>query len=643
MPRVNVPLVPKDPRGPLRVLVVGRISTIHQDVENIDASYRYVEEYLRRIYAGPVQFKYLGEQCSGMRTDRATIIEADEEIATGTWDLVITEDLSRFYRNPRHQYAFVQDAVDCETRVICIGDNLDTADEGWEVALSTATLRHGLVIPDTQRRVRRTAHHAFHRGGMVQKIRYGYRKLTQEEAESGIHGPKGLRITCDPDCTPVITEMARRVREGATYRSVAAWLNDQNVPPGPHVSKLQWTGRLVEDLLRDPILHGTRTFGDVSSQTIYRTGRHRRRKNPQGPETEDYAELAHLSVDDHRELIQIMDDRAQAYRHASGRDHPLHNRARSRSIWPGQHPRCAICGELMYRYDNDQLKCKRSFQSKAEGPCWNHVQVKCQESRDRVLGWLVGHCERIPEFRETLVDAAWHEIQQRQQRRNRSQRTIDDEIRELETRADKLVKAIEKDETLDTLIKRLAEVEQNLKAARQRRADQELSEKQNPLFAERSDVARQLDVALREVARTSYAFAELMRRIIPVFVIQPVQALDCGAVRPRAKLTLRLGALQEGADVSGTGSPQVSDVHVVIDLFEPPVHIRAIPACVAAKRADPRLSLDKIAAQTGYNRMTVKRALAYTRLMEEQGLDNCYRELTDRPASAARWKHRDAS
>jgi len=68
MPRANVPLVPKDPKGPLRVLVVGRISTVHQDHENIDASYRFVEDYLKRMYEGPLQYKYLGEQASGMRT-----------------------------------------------------------------------------------------------------------------------------------------------------------------------------------------------------------------------------------------------------------------------------------------------------------------------------------------------------------------------------------------------------------------------------------------------------------------------------------------------------------------------------------------------------------------------------------------------
>ena len=129
----SVALQPKDPRGPLRVMAIGRISTDYQNIENIDASYRYVDDYLHRLYQGPLEIRHLGERASGMLVDRASIREAEDLIATGAWDLVIAEDLSRIFRNPRHQYNFVQDAVDSDTRVICIGDNLDTADENWEI------------------------------------------------------------------------------------------------------------------------------------------------------------------------------------------------------------------------------------------------------------------------------------------------------------------------------------------------------------------------------------------------------------------------------------------------------------------------------------------------------------------------------
>jgi hypothetical protein len=42
MPIVATPLVPKDHSGPLNVVAMGRISTVHQDIE---ASHRYIQDY----------------------------------------------------------------------------------------------------------------------------------------------------------------------------------------------------------------------------------------------------------------------------------------------------------------------------------------------------------------------------------------------------------------------------------------------------------------------------------------------------------------------------------------------------------------------------------------------------------------------
>jgi len=109
------PLVPRNPGGKLFVVMLGRISTEHQDIENIDASYRYVQDHLNQMYDGPIEIRFLGEQASGMRTDRETIREAEDLVRSRIVDLVIAEDLSRIYRNPRHQYNFVQDAVDAGT------------------------------------------------------------------------------------------------------------------------------------------------------------------------------------------------------------------------------------------------------------------------------------------------------------------------------------------------------------------------------------------------------------------------------------------------------------------------------------------------------------------------------------------------
>ncbi len=77
----TIPLQPKNPNGPLQVAIIGRVSTTHQDRENIPASYRFAENFLNGIYAGPAEIKYLGEQASGMLAERQTIVEAEELIA----------------------------------------------------------------------------------------------------------------------------------------------------------------------------------------------------------------------------------------------------------------------------------------------------------------------------------------------------------------------------------------------------------------------------------------------------------------------------------------------------------------------------------------------------------------------------------
>ncbi len=204
------PLGPSDRSdGPLRVLVIGRISTEQQSEQSIEASYRYVQDYLRRM--GELEIRHLGEQASGMLADRATMREAENLIASGSVDLVIAEDLSRIYRNPRFQYAFVQDAVDRGVRVICIADNLDTADENWEVNLSTAAVRHGLFIPDTCRRVRRTATRVLSpwRHGAKGPLRLS--KADRRRGRVWRVWSAGLRIARVAQCTPIIRAMRARL------------------------------------------------------------------------------------------------------------------------------------------------------------------------------------------------------------------------------------------------------------------------------------------------------------------------------------------------------------------------------------------------------------------------------------------------
>ncbi|MBL8829736.1 MAG: recombinase family protein [Planctomycetaceae bacterium] len=626
------PLTPKT-GDVLQVIALGRISTIHQDIENIEASYRYIEDFLSRIYPGPSKIHFLGEQASGMRTDRATIRAAEDLVATGTIDLVIAEDLSRIYRNPRYQFDFVQNAVDVGTRVICIGDNLDTGDENWEITMGAAALRHGLHIPDTRRRVRRTATHSFHQGGMVQKVRYGYRKLSAEEAASGVFGPKNLRIIKLPECTPVIASMAGRVRAGESYATIADWLNVDGIAPGPYVTGGRWSARLVVELLNDPILSGMRTFRDTICRPVFKTGRHKATKNAE-PETECYPQLAHLTPEEHLTVLaSIAERRSERTANATG---PPKRRGvpRSRSLWPGQLAVCGICGGLMY-YAGRHLRCANSLRRMGER-CWNRVQLPVRLARERVMDRLLLAVTDDERLRQRFVEAVW-EIWERADGSRRQRRDSTQEIAQLERQAANLTAAIAAGGQLQSLVERLQTVEVALKKCRVAATKAQSACQVARDCVSRQDLADRLSEVVRKLSEGSFEFSDLLRRLIPEFVVLPIQALDTPLVRPRGRLTFRYDSLCADVVEASHGSSTWQE-SVTIDCFEPPLHIRAIAVCRQARLEFPERSQRKIAASLGLNAMTVKRALDYLRQMESVGLSEPYRELHAPPNQASRWR-----
>ena len=169
---LEFPLVPKNPDGKLRTVIPGRVSTIVQDVECIAVTQDGNEEWLAKVWNGPVDIVKLGEQASGWLVHRPSMERATHLIESGQCDLVLMGEIRELYRNPRLIWQFIQNCLDHDTRVISRFDRIDTAIEGWESAVNDACGRYGSTRPETRRRVRGKAAHEFKRGGMVMKIKF---------------------------------------------------------------------------------------------------------------------------------------------------------------------------------------------------------------------------------------------------------------------------------------------------------------------------------------------------------------------------------------------------------------------------------------------------------------------------------------
>jgi hypothetical protein len=141
--------------------------------------------------------------------------------------------------------------------------------------------------------------------------------------------------------------MRRRILAGQSAEAVADWLIAEGVPPPPDAKS--WSGRLVIDLLTDPILSGCRQLRKEISKLIYKTGKHRAEPNPGMPEIKDCPSLVHMTVEEQTEMIECLAARNPGGQKSSA-ESPLWNVPRSRSRWPGQAVRCSACNGPMYRY-----------------------------------------------------------------------------------------------------------------------------------------------------------------------------------------------------------------------------------------------------------------------------------------------------
>ncbi len=639
MLRKDHPLIPKNPDGILRVISIGRLSKPKNTEEdtnfNLASSYAAIEAHLREIYDGQMDIHPFAEQISGLIVDRRTIVEIEELIATGEIDLVITEDLSRIYRNPRHQWAFVQDAVDADVRVICFGDHLDTADENWEVSMGMAAFRHGLDIPTIRRRVRRTASFAFEQGGQVYKTKFGYRKLSKDEARSGQYGPKGLRIAKLAELTPTIKDMIAELRKTKCYAAVAEWLIENNVPTGPYV-KNGWRGSVVQDVLTDDILAGYRKNRKQVFRRKFKTGKFERKRNPD-PEVKHWPELAHLTKEEFADLKSLTDEIARiAKEPRSTTRHPRYQVRRTNSIFPAHHATCAICGELMYRYDADQLKCSLAHEPEPNN-CWNHVQMNCDLTRRKVIGWMTEQLSQFPEARQAVVDFAWSTFETLHRTHNRQQGGLERQIADLERQAADFGRAIKRGIKIDEVLDEAEAVQRQLERARRKMAQRDAASSSVALPLQPLEVSDNLEAFLLQLAGTSFEFGDFMRKIFPEFKIVPIQAIDSSQVHPRAKMLFDPWSLVPGATED---DPNRAPIPVTFDLFIPPIHLRYLREVRQLLADNPKVKNTRIAEITGMHPMSVKRAKAIIRQMVDLGLAEPYRELTAKPKCAGRWKRR---
>lgn len=336
---LNPPLKPRIGKT-LEVLGIARITTKNQDVLSLeDQEYKY-RRSLKQNFGDSFHLKMIAGQGSGELLGRRESLQADEEVASGKYDLVITEDLDRIFRRI-HSYIFCESCADQKTRLIAINDGVDTAGR-WRLSALFAVVKDEEDNRETSERIKRMLQSRFSTGGVFQIPIFGYIK--------GVGSSREEDVKWDPAAELIFEDWFRMLENRASYAEVADWLNEKGVRVGPHCRGPKWTGRMVTRVTFNPILKGIRERNNKATIRRNDTGRHVAVPAPAEDLLQrDCPHLAFFPAARYDRLIKDLTARNDKF--TRGRKDGIDRRKgvpKKRTVWPGQHLCCGICNRLFY-------------------------------------------------------------------------------------------------------------------------------------------------------------------------------------------------------------------------------------------------------------------------------------------------------
>ncbi|MFM7113915.1 MAG: recombinase family protein [Planctomycetota bacterium] len=626
MLRLKNPLVPRNGHT-LVVGIVARISGGQNQREmTLDDQVDHAKAEVAEIYSGAVEYRVISTTGKGERLDRPELHNIESMIRSRELDLLVAEDLGRIVRGTEASWICGL-AVDHGTRVIVPNDGIDTADEAWEEDVISACRDHVGHNVHTSKRLKHKLMNRFRKHGqaMAREI-FGY--IVADNAKSYWDWKK------DESVTVIFITWFGMLKEGQSYCAVADWLNQNNVPVGPYArSRTKWDGTTVRRLTMNPLLKGMPGRGFKKSIKHHETGRRVSVKNPDGPVLIDCPHLAHVPPDLWDEVNALIRERNKGMgRKPVNNQDPRKGMPKKRTVWPGQHLTCGVCNRIYYWGGHgvtEHMMCRGCHEYR----CWNGATFDGHDAGQRILQATLEKIASLDGFDETLMSKVHERIKARSSNRESEIRKVTDELRQLEKQKANIVDAITQIGLNDDFRKRLDELDAKLRAT-QFRLSRMNDDKDQPLalptLAEIKQRARSL---LGSPLTSDPAFCTAMHRLVPSIVVYPHQLCDGGAIVLRARVSLDLTPLFEGA-AWAIEDDKVLRIDFMVDLFDKPQRAAFLLDVLRLKAEG--LKEREIATRLGITQPAVQYAKALHRKMKQLGITDPYIQLNEPPKEG--WK-----
>ncbi len=635
-----------------RIVIVTRFSTEEQRRQSAADQFEYCREFLKTHKVKPAPIKHISDEgISGEVRDRPGTQELLRDIEARRIDLIICEDSSRLYRGIDLCMSIFGPAVDNGIRIICLNDNVDTANDDWENRLQEAQRHHGQDNFYTRHRIRRAHDGLWRMGAAIGLLRAGY--LRQRHDAANPKSPKYDSI--DPQWIDTICEAFWMVASDIGLKVVARYLTEAGLPKTANAQSPVWTDGNVISLIRSSKYRGVEVYREEISKKNFQSGKWKPTPNPK-PETVLTREMPHLRIiEDWLWYLanEAIENRSRGKDRLSGAEHPLYGIPRdSRSPLSNLFV-CGFCGNKMYMSGRNEGGYRCSTATRKD--CWNRATALRKLTHERIG---VAISQAILDASQAAVPELLKYMEEQLAKRGdlaKLQADLQRRQKDLERQRDRLVKAITSQDDPPEFLK------ENLNALKAETTKLELEKRLleeqcavHVAIPSRDELTRQLTTLASQISLDDGDAGSLLQSLIDGQIRAiPCQQFGSGKVVLRAEFTLqlvqllpanvRLHLLQRESPSSDAST--VLRRPIVLDLFETskaPKHAMKALELYQRDPSDPP-TLNELAVQLGISKRTAHLALQMGRQLQAAGRTDPFQPLTECPKNPARWRFKDAS
>lgn len=213
-------------------------------IENQEAILR---EFVEKHELGEIKKVYIDDNVSGTKFNRPALNRLVADCENGKIDMVIAKDLSRFGRNQKEFYVFLDRLEKQDIRILAPADEYDTLEYnelvGFKVVLNEFYCR------DTSKKIRNVLWQKKRNGEWVGKLPYGYIR------------DKDRNIVPDPETREVVELIFDLYISGWGCQKICNYLYEKGYPTPNKVKGIarhsdRWCQKQIKRILNHPVYCG---------------------------------------------------------------------------------------------------------------------------------------------------------------------------------------------------------------------------------------------------------------------------------------------------------------------------------------------------------------------------------------------------